>query len=31
MLTIINVESAVSFSAANYSVTKNVLSGFGDP
>ena len=29
ILTIINVESAVSFSAANYSVTKDVLSGFG--
>ena len=29
VLTIINTESAVSFSAANYSVTKNVLSGFG--
>ena len=28
MLTIINDDSAVSFSAANYSVTKNVLSGF---
>ena len=29
VLTIVNVESAVSFSAANYFVTKNVLSGFG--
>jgi uncharacterized delta-60 repeat protein len=29
ILTIINVESAVSFSTANYSVTKDVLSGFG--
>ena len=28
-LIIVNVESAVSFSAASYSVTKNVLSGFG--
>ena len=28
VLTIINVESAVSFSAGNYSVTKNVLGGF---
>ncbi len=29
VLTIVNVESAVSFSTASYSVTKSVLSGFG--
>ena len=29
VLTIINVESAVSFTSGNYSVAKNVLTGFG--